>query len=120
MAKRKSRQLSDENIRLIAETYKNWREKKNYDEVIGFCRSADINEVEENNFALSPSRYVSTIKQEINLDVTLHDPKISRQLKKVEEKLIFALNNILSVWGKSGKTIDIKNILDARLVTIAQ
>lgn len=60
MVDRKVRDLSEEDIQKIADTYHNWRKNENYEDILGFCKSANKEEVEKNNSVLTPGRYVGT------------------------------------------------------------
>ena len=61
MISRKNKAFTDEDISKIAEVYHNWRKKDGkYEDIQGFCKSATLKEVEENNFVLTPGRYVGT------------------------------------------------------------
>ncbi|WP_111748642.1 class I SAM-dependent DNA methyltransferase [Salinisphaera orenii] len=59
---RKQKQLSDAEIQRIAQTYHAWRgtqwAEDEYDDEAGFCKSADLAEIERHGFALTPGRYV--------------------------------------------------------------
>jgi len=56
---RRHRELSDEDIKRIAETYHNWRNKDGqYEDIKGFCKSININEIREHEYILTPGRYV--------------------------------------------------------------
>jgi type I restriction enzyme M protein len=58
---RKNKAFSDEDITKISEVYHNWRNiDGKYEDIQGFCKSATIKEVEENNYVLTPGRYVGT------------------------------------------------------------
>jgi type I restriction enzyme M protein len=55
------RELSDEEIRKIAETYHAWRGDKSagdYADQAGFCKSAILDDVRKNGHVLTPARYV--------------------------------------------------------------
>ncbi len=59
MISRKNKKLDDTDLAKIAETYLAWRSKDgNYEDLAGFCKSATLEEVEANNFVLTPGRYV--------------------------------------------------------------
>lgn len=61
MVNRKSRELSEKDVKRISDTYHNWRNiKGNYKDIQGFCKSASITVVAENNYVLMPGRYVGT------------------------------------------------------------
>ncbi|SKA96655.1 type I restriction enzyme M protein [Caloramator quimbayensis] len=56
---RRHRELSDEDIKKIAETYHNWRNKDGqYVDIKGFCKSVTIDEIREHEYILTPGRYV--------------------------------------------------------------
>lgn len=61
MISRKQRELTDEDIAKISETYHNWRSKEHkdkYKDVPGLCKSASIQEIRRNNYILTPGRYI--------------------------------------------------------------
>jgi len=61
LVSRKNKAFTDEDISKISEVYHNWRSKEgNYEDIQGFCKSATLKEVEDNNFVLTPGRYVGT------------------------------------------------------------
>lgn len=47
MIDRRVRELSEEDIQKIADTYHNWRNNQGYDDVQGFCKAATIDEISE-------------------------------------------------------------------------
>lgn len=64
MIDRKVRELSEEDIQQIASTYQNWRQGKEYEDVKGFCKSATLKEVANQDYILTPGRYVGIAEQE--------------------------------------------------------
>lgn len=64
MKTRVIRDFTDEEIGKIEETYKNWRNKNNYEDIAGFCKSANLEEIEEHEFVLTPGRYVGIPDEE--------------------------------------------------------
>ena len=58
MINRKHKNLSNEDIDTIKETYHNWRKGDGYEDVKGYCKSATIEEIQKHKHVLTPGRYV--------------------------------------------------------------
>lgn len=90
MTSRKNKMLTDANIAQISEAYHNWRNiDGTYEDVQGFYKSANLAQVEANNFVLTPGRYVGT--EEVEDDGIPYEEKvatISENLKGYFEKSI--------------------------------
>ena len=73
---RKNKAFSDEDIAKIAEVYHRWRSKEGgYADIQGFCKSATLKDVEDNNYVLTPGRYVGT--EDVEDDGVSFEEKIS-------------------------------------------
>jgi len=84
MVTRKHRELSDEEIAKIYDTYHNWRDgKEEYEDVQGFCKSASIEEVRGNEYILTPGRYVGI--EEAEDDGEPFDEKMARLTAELAE-----------------------------------
>jgi type I restriction enzyme M protein len=63
MVDRTHRELTDEDIARIADTYHAWRGEPDageYEDIAGFCASASIEQITEHRFVLTPGRYVGS------------------------------------------------------------
>ena len=103
MVDRKVKELTDEDINKIASTYHNWRKNEDYEDELGFCKSATIEEVKENDYALTPGRYVGTPEEEddgIPFEEKMKKltDELSKQLKE-EEALNVELKKVLGAIG---------------------
>lgn len=67
MINRRNRELTPDDIASISSTYHKWRNVNGgYEDIAGFCKSATMEEVIENNYVLMPGRYVGTEEEEID------------------------------------------------------
>ena len=63
METRVHRVFDPEDIAKVADTYHAWRSQKgSYEDVAGFCKSATLEEITDQDFMLTPGRYVGTEK----------------------------------------------------------
>ena len=64
MVDRTQRELAEEDIARISDTYHAWRSGADYDDVPGFCKGAALEEVRRHSHILTPGRYVGAEPQE--------------------------------------------------------
>lgn len=64
MVTRRLRELSEEDIKKIANTYHSYQNNENYENVKGFCYSATTEEIKSNDYVLTPGRYVGVEEAE--------------------------------------------------------
>ena len=64
MVTRRLRELSEEDIKKVANTYHNYQNDENYENVKGFCYSATTEEIKSNDYVLTPGRYVGVEEAE--------------------------------------------------------
>ena len=88
---RRTREFSAEDIKLIADTYHNWRNRGGcYEDVAGFCASVSIDKVAELDYVLTPGRYVGLPDEEDDFNFverfTALKAEFEAQLKE-EERL---------------------------------
>jgi len=106
MINRRNKEFTDEDIALIAGTYHSWRNvgAKNvgannysplripnttidqlpYEDKAGFCKSATIEEVKNNNYVLMPGRYVGT-EEEVDDGIPFDDKMKALTTKLAEQ-----------------------------------
>ena len=86
MLTRKLKELTDEDIKKIADTVEKWRQSEavdepacaegRYEDIKGFCKSASIDEIKKNDYILTPGRYAGIGDEEE--DSEPFDEKMSR------------------------------------------
>ena len=86
---RRTRILTKEDIRRIADTYWLWQaEDKKYEDIKGFCKSEKIEDVKDKDYVLTPGRYVGLPEEEDDFDFKERFKQLkaefSEQLKKEE------------------------------------
>ncbi|MCW9716989.1 type I restriction-modification system subunit M [Avibacterium sp. 21-599] len=64
MKDRTLRDFTPEDIAHIANTYHAWQQNKGYENQEGFCYAASLEEIANNDFILTPGRYVGTPEEE--------------------------------------------------------
>lgn len=65
MVDRRHRELSEEDIKKITDTYHKYRNLNGqYEDIQGFCKVAKLDEVREHEYVLTPGRYVGIEEQE--------------------------------------------------------
>ena len=70
MVDRTHRELTIDDIAKIADTYHAWRNgNKEYTDILGFCKSVELDKIRDHNYLLTPGRYVEFERQEDDLEV---------------------------------------------------
>lgn len=104
MIDRTHRELAEEDIARIANTYHAWRgeeEVEEYIDVPGFCKSAALEEVRNHNYHLTPGRYVGMEPQE---DDVLFEERMAQlanawyeqrsESLQIEQQIIISLSQL--------------------------
>src|SRR5660398_194409 len=85
---RTHRELTEEDIAKIANTYHAWRGEKDggeYEDVAAFCKSATLNEIEAHGHVLTPGRYVGA--EEIEDDGVPFEEKMAELSAELYEQM---------------------------------
>jgi type I restriction enzyme M protein len=99
LVERVHRDLTEEDIAKIADTYHAWKSGKKHKEIAGFCKSSTLKEIQEHGYVLTPGRYVGAT--ELEEDDEVFEKKIIRLTKELEMQF--------EESGKLEKTI-LKNV----------
>lgn len=91
MVTRKHRELSEDEIKLVADTYHKWKYDQGYVDVQGFCKVSQLDEIRHHEYILTPGRYVGL--EEAKVDSEPFDDKMQRLTSELAE--MFAKSNHL-------------------------
>ena len=106
MVTRKLRELLEDDthsdISKIVNTYHNYQNNEDYEDKLGFCKKASLDEIKNNDYALTPGRYVGVeniIEDNISFDEKMKNitTELSKQFaesRKLEEDIKNALKSI--------------------------
>lgn len=84
MVTRKHRELSDDDIKQIYDTYHNWKNQKAiYQDIKGFCKSVSLDQIRTHEYILTPGRFVGL--EEIEDDNEPFDDKMTRLTGELAE-----------------------------------
>ena len=64
MKDRVLRDFTREDIALIADTFHDWQQGKDYEDKPGFCFAASLEDIKKHDFVLTPGRYVGAAEQD--------------------------------------------------------
>lgn len=84
MVNRRLRELSDEDIKNISDTYISWQKEDGYEDVKGFCKVANMDEIKDNDYILTPGRYVGI--EDVEDDGEPFEEKMERLTKTLSEQ----------------------------------
>ena len=84
MIDRRHRELTEEDVSKISETYHEWRNiVGEYEDIKGFCKSVKIEEIREHEYVLTPGRYVGI--EDVEDDGIPFDEKIENMTAELAE-----------------------------------
>ncbi|PIU29439.1 MAG: N-6 DNA methylase, partial [Candidatus Hydromicrobium americanum] len=84
MIDRRHRVLTEKEIDKIASTYHAYRGKNGgYKDIPGFCKEATLNDIKENDYILTPGRYVGF--EEVEEDFEVFEEKMKKLTKELSE-----------------------------------
>ena len=90
MANRRLRELTEDDIRKIADTLINWQKSYGYKDIQGFSKEANLEDIQAHGFILTPGRYVGIEKEDEDLEIFEEKMErlttsLSKQFKKSRE-----------------------------------
>ena len=104
MIDRVHRELSDEDIHKIADTYHAWRGDKDckakYEDMPGFCKSATIDDIRKRKHILTPGRYVGAA--EVEDDGEPFEEKMARLTSELKTRMAESTKLDKVIWANLG------------------
>jgi len=100
MIDRVHRELTEEDIQRISDTYHAWRGDKsagNYEDIPGFCKSATLDDIRHHNHILTPGRYVGAA--EVEDDGEPFEEKMARLTTALREQSAQAEKLDQIIWA---------------------
>lgn len=95
------RELSDNDVREVADTYHAWRGdqgiKKKYADIAGFCKTATLDEIRHHGHILTPGRYVGAA--EIEEDGEPFEAKLARLTAELKQQTAEAKRLDKLIWA---------------------
>lgn len=86
MIDRKSRDLAEDDLKKIAGTYHEWKQKENnYEDIKGFCKSATLADIAKHKYVLTPGRYVGIPDEAI--DEEAYEEKIAKLTTELKTQM---------------------------------
>ncbi len=108
MTDRRHRQLTEEDIKKIADTYHAWRgepingQKTEYQDIAGFCKVVKVEEIRKQGHILTPGRYVGAEEEEVDEEFDEKMKKLIRALAQQTEEANKLDEQIKTNLGKIG------------------
>lgn len=96
------RELTDEDIAKIADTYHAWRgdatteNRPEYADIPGFCKSATLDDIRKHDHILTPGRYVGAA--EVEDDGEPFEEKMARLTKALREQMAESAKLDAAIW----------------------
>jgi type I restriction enzyme M protein len=86
MRDRTHREFKEEDIKKISDIYHTWKKKDgDYEDVKGLCKSSTLEEIEKNNWVLTPGRYVGI--PEVEDDGIPYEEKMTKLVKELKRQM---------------------------------
>ena len=104
MVDRTHRELTDEDIALVAGTYHAWRGERGagrYVDVPGFCASATVDEIAEHRNVITPGRYVGTEGRDFD------DEPFDQKAERLKTELYDAFQETDFLQGRVRRALDL-------------
>lgn len=105
MIDRKTRILEDHEIKLISSIYHNYKNNEGYEDKLGFCKKASLEEIKEKDYSLNPGRYIGV------------DESNKKSLEELKQDLIESSNELFKLMDDASELENkVKEILKKEML----
>lgn len=105
---KKFTQFSSQHIQEIAKTYHDWQQKDtDYKDIPEYCYSATLEEIENKDYSLVPSKYIEFINKDENLDFDKKMSSLQQEMKVLLEEEAKSKQDLLKVFKELGYEIEL-------------
>jgi type I restriction enzyme M protein len=88
LVERRNRVLANKDVLKISEKYHLWKNgSDSYADEPGFCKSIHLEVVSDNNFVLSPNRYIEPIKHDVTININFDDDSIENAIQRLSNDI---------------------------------
>ncbi len=74
-------QFSDEQIAAVKKLYDGWQTGEDYADTPELCKSATLEEIRAKNYSLAPSKYITFIDHDLEIDYAAEMKRIQREMR---------------------------------------
>lgn len=97
-------QFSDEDIEKVCNVYHGWQEN-NYNNIPEYCYSAKLEEIQQKDYSLVPSKYIEFINRDENIDFDEKMNSLKEEFTKLLKEEEASKEDLLSVFKELGYEI---------------
>lgn len=99
-------QLSDEDIEKVCNAYHGWQED-NYNDIPEYCYSAKLEEVQQKDYSLVPSKYIEFINRDENINFDEKMSKLREEFSVLLKEEETSKKDLLNVFKELGYEIEL-------------
>ena len=104
--RKKYLQLSNEEIKKVADTYHAWQQGlEEYQNIPEYCYSASKEDIIANDYALSPSRYIEFVNKDENINYEEKMQELQTEFAQLIKEDREAQANLLAIFKDLGYEI---------------
>lgn len=103
-------QFSDEHIKQITDTFHTWQQDKfnlDYHDVPEYCYSATIQEVQDKDYSLVPSKYIQFINRDESIDFEEKMENLKQEFSTLLKSQESMKNGLLNIFKELGYEIEL-------------